>query len=86
MKCRFEVGEQVEVIGVESGWDDGVGKIGTVIGAWSRNVYYVEFPERYYRLLHNCDGHAKSGNGWNFQAHNIRRAEIPVDVDFDELL
>lgn len=73
MKNKFQIGDVVEVIGVESGWHEGVGKVGMIVGIAHHmpELYHVEFPERYHDRLHRCDGYAKSGNGWNIWGENL---------------
>lgn len=91
MENKFQIGDLIEVIGVESGWEDGIGKVGTIRNiydnAWGNgHLYSVEFPERYYGHLHKCDGAVPSGNGWNFHPDRIRLVESVSDVNLNDLL
>lgn len=89
MENKFQIGDLVEVIGVESDWEDGVGKVGTVchVTDWVDSfLYAVEFPERYNTRFHKCDGAVSSGNGWNIMEDNLCLVESVSDVVLDALL
>ena len=80
---EFNVGDEVEVVGVQSGLFEAVGMVGTVVNIHGRLVV-VQFPERFSHRLHTG---SRCGDGfsdptcrcWNFERRYIRPV---ISIDF----
>lgn len=80
---EFKVGDEVEVVGVQSGLFEAVGMVGTVVSVLGR-VVVVQFPERFSHRLHTgssfCDGFSDpTCRCWNFARRYIRPV---ISIDF----
>ena len=80
---KFNIGDEVEVVGVQSGLFEAVGMVGTVVNVPGR-IVVVQFPERFSHRLHSG---SRFGDGfsdptcrcWNFERRYIRPV---ISIDF----
>lgn len=79
------IGDVVEVIGVQDGFKEALGRTGTVIHVFD-DLIGVKFDERFSTRLHSCHQRDLTMSSWGFRFNKIKLCCIEADVDFDSLL